>query len=143
MTNQPLNTPRLNMKAAFPDFDQSTLPNIPVNWNDSSWHNEPCPSFTIGDASGEFLQVFIDYPETDKREFPEGGRFTVLQVKANGDTVTLYQGDDWQAVERVTLGAEYVDAIGYNPFEDEPTIPVETVRNTLAEFRELLAAERS
>ncbi|MBU4531248.1 MAG: hypothetical protein KUA43_13880 [Hoeflea sp.] len=66
------------MADQFPDFDQTTLPPIPPHWTDSSWRNDACPSFTIGDVDGGwFLHVFIDHSDPAKREFSEGGRFTV------------------------------------------------------------------
>lgn len=37
---------------------------------------------------------------------------------------------------RAQLAAEYVDLIGYDPFEDDPTISIEDVRQTLREYHE-------
>ena len=36
------------------------------------------------------------------------------------------------------LGAEYEALIGYNPFSDDPSISVETVRQTLADYKACL-----
>lgn len=44
---------------------------------------------------------------------------------------------------REQLGAEYLAKIGYNPFEDDPTISEAEVAQTLAEYDELVAEECS
>lgn len=36
---------------------------------------------------------------------------------------------------RDALGAEYVELIGYNPFEDDPTISTDEVADILREFK--------
>lgn len=38
--------------------------------------------------------------------------------------------------DRAQLAAEYVDRIGYDPFEDDPTISIGDVRQTLREYHE-------
>lgn len=66
------------MADQFPDFDQSALPAIPAHWTDSSFRNDVCPSFTTGNTeTGHFLHIFIDAEDPARREFAEGGRFTV------------------------------------------------------------------
>lgn len=41
--------------------------------------------------------------------------------------------------DRAALGREYLEKIGYDPFEDDPTISTETVRQTLAEYDQIAA----
>ncbi len=60
------------MAAQFPSFDQSTLPAIPANWVDVSWHNDVCPSFKCG-----YWRIFIEDANPDLREFPECKRYYV------------------------------------------------------------------
>jgi hypothetical protein len=66
------------LQSEFPDFDIATLPAIPLHWEDSSWHNDVCPSFTIGDS----VCVFIDYANPQQREVQgdDGPRFSVLEL---------------------------------------------------------------
>lgn len=46
-------------------------------------------------------------------------------------------------LDRAALGAAYVAAIGYNPFDDDPTITPQEVRQTLREYHaERIAAAR-
>lgn len=63
------------MHDAFPDFDQDSLPIIPSDWTDVSFHNDACPCF---EAPGFY--VFIDYPQSWQRETPGGHRFTIFDV---------------------------------------------------------------
>lgn len=89
--------PRL--AAEFPDFDLASLPAVPEGWEDSSWHNDACPSFM---ANG--FHIFVNYAEPEQRELPEGGRFIVLS-ECDVQTVTIYQGDDWPEVLRLVAEA--------------------------------------
>jgi hypothetical protein len=48
---------------------------------------------------------------------------------------------DTIAREMAALAAEYLAKIGYDPFEDDPTIDPDTVRQTLKEHDELAAGD--
>ena len=39
------------------------------------------------------------------------------------------------ANEKDTLRREYIALIGYDPFEDDPTLPVSAVRDVLADYK--------
>lgn len=45
-----------------------------------------------------------------------------------------WQGFCAADADRAALAAAYVEKIGYDPFEDDPTIDPEVVRRTLAEY---------
>lgn len=89
----------------FPDYPAADLPPIPAHWVDSSWRNEQCPHWAIGDS----LLVFVDYPEAAEREFPESPRFTVHRLVngmfPEGDSV-VFSGDDWADVLAVVAWSE-------------------------------------
>lgn len=85
----------MSISVEFPDFPQSSLPTIPSEWECTAWHNDACPSWSTSKGH----HVFVDYPETSEREFPESGRFTVSDID-NGDV--LYHGDDWNEVISLT-----------------------------------------
>ena len=85
------------LQSEFPDYDIATLPPIPAGWEDSSWHNDVCPSFTIGDTAGAFLHVFVDYQNPDERELGDF-RFCVSAVDKDGDSGHIIDSDDWQAI---------------------------------------------
>lgn len=90
-----------NLAREFPDFDLSTLPAIPDDWQDTSWHNDTCPSFEVLPQ----WHVYIDYADTALREFPDSPtRFSLQAVRADGEFFTLLDTNDWQAVlDRVGL----------------------------------------
>jgi len=43
------------------------------------------------------------------------------------------------ADEKTALRAEYIDLIGYDPFEDDPSTTVDDVRETLADYTSIVA----
>lgn len=75
---------------AFPDYNLSTLPAIPTDWQDASWVNDVCPSWQSGN-----LMVFIDYEKMEDREMDIEERYRVSDY----ETSDLYLAtNDWQAV---------------------------------------------
>lgn len=85
------------MHEAFPDFDQQSLPTIPSDWTDVSWHNDTCPSFNTNNG----WIVFIDYPASYQREHPENKRFCAIGVDAQGNIIEdngSCATDDWEAL---------------------------------------------
>lgn len=89
------------MQREFPDFDQSTLPAISANWEDISWHNDTCPSFS---ASPE-VRVYIDYADKALREWEDSRRFGIV---CDGDG-SMIETDDWDKaltyITKFTKGA--------------------------------------
>ena len=79
----------------FPDFDPKTMPDIPRDWRDASWHNDSCPSFNA--RNGKI--VFIDYANDADREHPGSERFSVHSDPEIDDANdVLFVSDDWQAI---------------------------------------------
>ena len=83
------------MAKEFPDYEQISLPLIPQGWEESSWHNDSCPSFVIGETG---LQVYLDYPKPEDRELQGGHRYCVLKANADGSVQDLGSSDVWSAV---------------------------------------------
>lgn len=101
------------MAKEFPDFDQATLPTIPAGFEDTSWHNDACPSFQ---HEGLGLHLFIDYADPDDREMGSPFRFRVDQlvkqsyIDNDGKDATVWEwpddgadtlvaeSDDWMVV---------------------------------------------
>lgn len=84
-------------RTEFPDFDPATMPAIPDGWVDTSWHNEPCPTFAplgLNERGEPILQVMVDYADRDQREFPLTARFS-LCVWAQEDFHLILETDDW------------------------------------------------
>lgn len=90
-------------RTEFPDFDPATMPAIPADWTDCSWHNDTCPSFIAAgvqdyaEPNWWMVHVFVDFLSTADREFPGGSRFQVVLNDDNGAT-GLLATDDWSAV---------------------------------------------
>lgn len=80
---------------AFADFPPESMPAIPSDWVDVSWHNDLCPSFRFWDNGEFFARVWIEYPE-GQRETEGGKRF---MVTVEGDSIlhpeTPFESDDW------------------------------------------------
>jgi hypothetical protein len=84
----------MTFRTEFPDFDPSTMPAIPADWEDTSWANDTCPTF-MNEALGLFLSV--DFADEALREF-EGGKRFYLSAYADGIGDTLLETDDWAEV---------------------------------------------
>lgn len=64
-----------NYRRAFPDFDYE-IPALVADaegWEDTSWHNDACPSFTC-----DVFVLWCDYADPTRREVQGGKRFTML-----------------------------------------------------------------
>lgn len=76
----------------FPDYPASDLPPLPEGFEDTSWHNDACPSLS-NDAAG--LVVYVDYVDKAKRENEATERFTLMTL---GDFDVVVHTDDWNVV---------------------------------------------
>jgi hypothetical protein len=87
----------VSIAAEFPDYDLTTLPPIPADWEDHSWHNDAAPSWH---APGGF-NVWVDYLDPAMREIPGGLRFIVHKLDGDGCFTSdepAIMTDDWVAV---------------------------------------------
>lgn len=91
-----------NYQTEFPDFDLDVA--IPAAWDDTSWHNDACPSWCAGlTKEGYSVKVWVDYadkPHFSGYELLEGGRF-VVDIEDDGYIVQdadSYEGNDWDEV---------------------------------------------
>ena len=80
----------------FPDYPVDALPDL-SGFEDTSWHNDTCPSF----RRGNFL-TWVDWPDPREREDFEGCRFIVCRLDFDGcllvGSATLLETDDWTEV---------------------------------------------
>ena len=74
----------MSITTAFPTYPLSSLPPLPTTWEDTSWHNDACPSYHVGNE----VYVYVDFEEASEREFPESERFTVINMAT--DTVIIH-----------------------------------------------------
>lgn len=96
-----------NLAKQFPDFDLSSLPDIPADWEDISWRNDSCPCFEIwkDDKTGNRIYMFVDYADASKRELPDSEyRFSLYSEIYEGDgcdCTTLVETNDFDDVLKV------------------------------------------
>lgn len=87
----------MSFKTEFPDFPEADMPPLPCGFDDSSWHNDMCPSY-INEMLG--LRIFIDYPNIYDREIQKHAeRFIVYALDENEQpNEDLLATDDWTEV---------------------------------------------
>jgi len=88
----------MTYRTEFPDFDPATMPAIPAEWRDASWHNDTCPSFMIGQEDRPTLQIFVDYLKPEDREFRDRPRFSILGERAIDADGGSLASDDWSEI---------------------------------------------
>lgn len=116
------------LKAAFPDFDVLTLPEIPDIWTDTSWQNDCCPSFEVTPD----IRVMVDYAECKDREFPDTNRFCVTLADGTSEAtddwqrllalVAMYERDALHTMSADELNSWYERNVGYRPQVDDPAM---------------------
>lgn len=86
------------MMLAFPDYDDPLLKgiNIPLDFYDSSFAGDICPSIT---SNNENVEVFLDYKNPQIRQ--SNSRFSVnLRNRNSIDTYScVFDGDSWADTE--------------------------------------------
>jgi hypothetical protein len=80
---------------AFPDFPPADMPAIPQGFEDSSWHNDSCPSFTSEELG---LRIWIDFADPEQRDITEGSRFALEPSESLDNITDPICTDDWQAI---------------------------------------------
>ena len=82
----------MTYQTEFPDFPATDMPTIPAGWTDTSWHNDACPSFNVGNG----MVVFIDFADSSLKEFEDTKRFTVhADPEVHNHNDVLMDTDDW------------------------------------------------
>jgi hypothetical protein len=84
----------MTFRTEFPTFDAASLPAIPADFVDTSWHNDACPSFTNEALN---LRVWVDFADPADREFDDARRFGLCW---NDDNYELVLTDDWSEILR-------------------------------------------
>ena len=84
----------------FPEFGPMDV-KIPAGFEDSSWHNDVCPSFSKDLFNGQVLRLWIERKCADDREYPELPRFSVALHDFDAAFLdTLATSDDYAEIER-------------------------------------------
>ena len=86
----------MTYSTAFPEYPAADMPEIPAGFEDTSWNNDTCPSY-----SNSHFQIWIDYIDPERREWQgEYPRFNVQPMK-DGIEITGDGGlmtDSWDEV---------------------------------------------
>ena len=95
----------MNYKDEFPAFDD-VLPTL-EGFEDSSWHNDSCPSLGKDLGDDNYLQVFVDWKNKEMSDFADlmgdqYKRFVVMISFSNGCTEDILMTDDWDDVVFLT-----------------------------------------
>jgi hypothetical protein len=72
------------------------LPEIPLDWEDISWHNDACPSWQCGDKA-----VFIDYLNPEDRKYIGSYRYSVHDIDSCS---CLFKSNDWDDIKHFVKG---------------------------------------
>lgn len=100
------------LPSQFPDYDLTTLPPIPADWQDTSWGNDIAPSFDAlasdDPADSDRLRVWVDYADPAQRQFPETLRYGAYLTNAKDERLYEIESDDWDVILR---GVEYMRSI--------------------------------
>lgn len=87
-------------KTEFPSFKLGDGIEIPEHWNDTSWHNDACPSWQNGDR-----KLFIEFEKFEDRDSGSELRFYVVEYcgrdPRDDEWEDLCHTDDWAEVLRV------------------------------------------
>lgn len=96
-------------REAFPDFDPTTMPQIPAGFVDQSWRNDTMPSFRCAAA---LLTMWIDYADPELREIREGGRFSLMRDKEDETHPEfLMESDSLDEIVAGALGEAFVGVL--------------------------------
>jgi hypothetical protein len=86
-------------RGEFADFDENLDTKAKdlesLGFEDCSWHNDICPSYSLALPEDKYIQIFIDYVDPALREFPEWKRFLVIMVDQDNVTTPMFKSDDW------------------------------------------------
>ena len=100
----------------FPDYDDTPLMSDwkgDSTWDDSSWKNDICPSFTSTDImAGYIVKVFSEYDNEDKREVPDDPQYYVGLYNLEDDLIeTLLYTDSMMDVEALIKRLEHANRL--------------------------------
>jgi len=83
------------------------------------------------------LEIQAAFEDPDAITPPRGKLVDLVGLLKCADDYlfSLTQGTDDESIEKLLLGKEYTEVVGYNPFEDDPALTVEEVREMLDEVK--------
>jgi hypothetical protein len=102
----------------FPDFDRSSLPEIPEGFICGAYHNDVCPLWYERETPepGDIM-LGVDYPAEDMRDHPGEDRFSVNLTQQNRTEDVLFTSDDWSEIVSIVRYVRMVRkfGLGFHP----------------------------
>lgn len=91
-----------NYEKEFPHFSGVEMPTFD-GFDDTSWHNDACPSFEKKMGNGLAIRLWVDHPDPQKRDGADFGnlpfRFAIDLMKNGECETTLVITDDLYALK--------------------------------------------
>lgn len=102
------------VKTEFPDYD-GELPYI-AGYEDTSWHNDACPSIEKDYGNGVRVRIWCDYVDPERREFTHYNRFAIVVFSPTDEDGTdmMSTNDFHSVIERV---AQFEASMNIPPLE--------------------------
>lgn len=73
---------------------------IPFGFQDTSWHNDVCRSFSKSLFNGQELRLWVDHKEAADREYPESTRFVLaLHDEGSAQIRDIVASDDFSVID--------------------------------------------
>jgi hypothetical protein len=96
----------MTYKNEFPDFDD-VLPSL-EGFQDSSWHNDACPSLRMELKDGKYWHIFMDYKDQNLSDFADIDpttykRFAISLMDEEG---FQHEGENFDTWEELTQWLE-------------------------------------
>lgn len=119
-TQTPEEMTGIQWKTEFPGFDMPAI-KFPEGFEDTSYRNDACPSFTRGP-----ICIWIDWEDAHEREDPDGKRFVITRRhEDHSDDHVIMETDSW---------ADVLMVVGWDaPRPAAPEGPVARVRRQSVE----------
>lgn len=107
----------------FPDYDLSTLPDIPADWQESAWHHDAAPFWMAAEFADETaIRILVDYADPAQSEYPDlraAKRIGRYQAgwwdDWSGESHGIADGDDFPAIVAAVAQAKRIAAEGWRP----------------------------
>lgn len=90
----------MSYRTEFPDYDDELI--VPIGWEDSSWHNDACPSIMTEYRTDKWCEIFQDYKDEDMRECPS--RYALYlhdESKGGFDYEVIEGGEDFDYLLKI------------------------------------------
>jgi len=93
----------MNYKTEFPNFDYIPFLASHIEWYDTSWHNDICPSFERLTPDKFTVKVFFEYKTPEKREIEDNEKYYVALYNKDNEFIKDLLITDYENEVRLFL----------------------------------------